>query len=404
LEKPAVAVAFSGGLDTSWLVARFAEEGHPTTAISVNTGAWDEAGLQALAAHAARLGAVAHVALEGRDALYDDHLSWLIRGNVLRGQVYPLCVGVERVVQARLFADAAAARQIGVLIHGSTGAGNDQIRFDTALRTVAPGATVLAPIRDEARTREETSAWLAARGLGPMQADAAVSINTGLWGTTAGGRETHDAWLAPSAASYTTTTPPADAPAEGEDLILDFADGLPVGVNGEAVHGWRAVQAVAERAAAHGVGRGIHLGDTILGIKGRVAFEAPAAAVLLPAHRELEKLVLTNSQRFWKDHLGDLYGQLVHEARYHDPLARDVEAFLASSQRRVTGSARVRLWRGNAQVTGVRSPYSILDCQQTAYGEKTSLWSGEEARGYAKIHGTTQWLAAVAWARGEAGR
>ena len=230
MEKPAVAVAFSGGLDTSWLVARFAEAGHPTTAISVNTGAWDEAGLQALAAHAARLGAVAHVALEGRDALYDDHLSWLIRGNVLRGQVYPLCVGVERVVQARLFAEAAAARQIGVLIHGSTGAGNDQIRFDTALRTVAPGATVLAPIRDEARTREETSAWLAARGLGPMQADAAVSINTGLWGTTAGGRETHDAWLAPSGASYTTTTAPADAPADGEDLIIDFADGLPVGV------------------------------------------------------------------------------------------------------------------------------------------------------------------------------
>ncbi len=404
MEKPAVAVAFSGGLDTSWLVARFAEAGHPTTAISVNTGAWDEAGLQALAAHAARLGAVAHVALEGRDALYDDHLSWLIRGNVLRGQVYPLCVGVERVVQARLFAEAAAARQIGVLIHGSTGAGNDQIRFDTALRTVAPGATVLAPIRDEARTREETSAWLAARGLGPMQADAAVSINTGLWGTTAGGRETHDAWLAPSGASYTTTTAPADAPADGEDLIVDFADGLPVGVQGEAVSGWRAVQAIAERAAAHGVGRGIHLGDTILGIKGRVAFEAPAAAVLLPAHRELEKLVLTNSQRFWKDHLGDLYGQLVHEARYHDPLARDIEAFLASSQRRVTGSARVRLWRGSAQVTGVRSAYSILDCQQTAYGEKTSLWTGEEARGYAKIHGTTQWLAAVAWARGETGR
>lgn len=391
-----IAVAFSGGLDTSWLVARFAEEGKDVTAISVNCGAWDEAGLADVGAHARKLGAVEHVAIEGRDALFDDHLRWLIRGNVLRGQTYPLCVGVERVVQARLFADAANERGIRTLVHGSTGAGNDQIRFDTALRTVAPDAVVLAPIRDEAKSREETSGWLAQRGLGPMQKDAAVSINTGIWGTTAGGRETHDAWLAPTEASFTTTTVPTDAPADGVDVVIGFEEGLPVAVDGEAVSGWRAVQRLAEIASAHGVGRGVHLGDTILGIKGRVAFEAPAAYVILPAHRELEKLVLTNQQRFWKDHLGDLYGQLVHEARFHDPLARDIEAFLASSQTRVTGEARVRLRQGTVMVTGIRSPWSIMDVQRTAYGESTSLWTGEEARGYAKIHGTTQWLAAQA--------
>nr|MBA2322108.1 argininosuccinate synthase [Deltaproteobacteria bacterium] len=334
--------------------------------------------------------------LEGRDALFDDHLAWLIRGNVLRGQVYPLCVGVERVVQARLFAEEANRRGIPTLVHGSTGAGNDQIRFDTALRTLAPAARVLAPIRDEAKTREETTAWLAARGLGPMQSDAAVSINTGLWGTTAGGRETHDAWAAPTEASFTTTVDPREAPPEGQELVVAFEQGLPIAIDGRAVSGWRAVAALAEIGIRHGVGRGVHLGDTILGIKGRVAFEAPAASLVLPAHRELEKLVLTNAQRFWKDHLGDLYGQLVHEARYHDPLARDIEAFLASSQQRVSGEVRVVARQGTVAVTGVRSPWSIMDVQQTAYGERTALWTGEDARGFARIHGTAQWLAAAA--------
>lgn len=395
-----VAVAFSGGLDTSWLVARFAAEGHPVTAISVNTGAWDEEGLVALHAHALKLGAVAHVAIDGRDVLWQDHISWLVRGNVLRGQTYPLCVGVERVVQARLFAEEAAARGVSVLVHGSTGAGNDQIRFDVALRCVAPAAKVLAPIRDEARTREETSAWLAERGLGPMQSDAAVSINTGLWGTTAGGRWTHDPWAGPEASSFLTTVAPAAAPTEGVELVIAFDEGLPVAIDGKAISGWRAVARLGALGAAHGVGRGVHLGDTILGIKGRVGFEAPAAAILLPAHRELEKLVLTGPQRFWKDHLGDLYGQLVHEARYHEPLARDLEAFFGSSQRRVTGEVRVQLRQGAVLVTGVRSPFSLMDVQQTSYGEKTALWSGQDARGFAHIHGTTQWMASMAWKNG----
>lgn len=401
MNKPPVAVAFSGGLDTSWLVASYAAEGHPVTAISVNTGAWNDEGLVRLAAHARALGAVEHVALEGRDALYHDHIAWLVRGNVLRGSTYPLCVGVERVVQARLFAEAAAERGIAVLIHGSTGAGNDQIRFDTALRCVAPEAQVVAPIRDRAVTREQSTAWLAARGLGPMQADAAISINTGLWGTTAGGGWTHDGWAAPTAGTYGTTTDPAAAPPGGVDVVIAFDVGLPVGIDGDDTSGWSAVARLGELGAAHGVGRGVHLGDTILGIKGRVGFEAPAAAILIPAHRELEKLVLTGPQRFWKDHLGDLYGQLVHEAKYHEPLARDLEAFLLSSQRRVHGEVRVHLQQGVALVTGVRSPFSLMDVQQTAYGEQTKLWTGEEARGFAKIHGTTQWLAARALARGE---
>ena len=192
MEHTMVAVAFSGGLDTSWLVAYFAEQGHQVVAISVNTGAWTSEGLTALENHAYQLGAAEFVAIDGREALYEDHISWLIKGNVLRGAVYPLCVGVERVLQARLFAQAAKEHGAKVLIHGSTGAGNDQVRFDVTLRAIAPDVTVLAPIRDQAIGRETSAAWLAERGLGPMQKDATISINQGLWGTTAGGRETHD--------------------------------------------------------------------------------------------------------------------------------------------------------------------------------------------------------------------
>jgi argininosuccinate synthase len=392
--KTQVAIAFSGGLDTSWLVAKFAADGCDVTAISVNTGAWNDLAL--LKAHALELGATQHIAVDARATLYDEHISWLIRGNVLRGGVYPLCVGVERVVQARCFAEEATALGIDTLIHGSTGAGNDQIRFDVALRAVAPNAEVLAPIRDENISREFSASWLADRGLGALQADAAISVNTGLWGTTAGGGSTHDAWLSPGEDCYGTTVNPAAAPPEGREVVIGFEEGLPVSVDGARLTGWKAAALLGEIGAAHGIGRGIHLGDTILGIKGRIAFEAPAAAILVAAHRELEKLTLTGAQRFWKDHLGELYGQLVHEARYHEPLARDIEAFLASSQQRVTGDARIQLRQGTLLVTGVRSPFSLMDVQQTLYGEHTKLWTGADAKGFAKIHGTAQMLAAKA--------
>jgi argininosuccinate synthase len=391
-----VAVAFSGGLDTSWLVARYAANGDRVLAITVDTGGWTPDGRSALAAHAAKLGAAEHVLVDGREPLYNDHIAWLIRGNVLRGAVYPLCVGVERVVQARLFAEAARARGATVLVHGSTGAGNDQIRFDVTLRAILPDAVIEAPIRDEAVSREQSAGWLAARGLGPMQSDPTLSINRGLWGTTAGGGVTHDPWAEPGPDAFTTTVDPREAPADGASVVIGFREGLPVSLDGVPIEGWPIVEALHDLGAAHGVGRGVHLGDTILGIKGRVVFEAPAAAILLPAHRELEKLVLTAGQRAVKDQLGETYGQLVHEARGLDPLARDIEAFLLSNQQRVQGDVRVGLRQGVVQVTGVRSPFSLMAVQQTAYGEHTGLWSGADARGFAKIHGVPAYLAARA--------
>ena len=391
MDKP-IAVAFSGGLDTSYLVASYAEQGHPVTAISVNTGAWDDAGLTALAAHARKLGASEHVAIDGRRMLYDDAIAWLIRGNVLRGHVYPLCVGAERVVQAHLFAQEANARGITTLAHGSTGAGNDQVRFDVTLRAVAPHSEVQAPIRDRELSREFTSGWLAARQLGPLQKDAAVSINQGLWGTTAGGRETHDAWLSPTEASFPTTTSPAEGPAEGVEIVIAFDKGLPVAVDGVACEGWEAIRRLAEIGAAHGIGRGVHLGDTILGIKGRVAFEAPAASILIAAHRELEKLVLTKRQRDLKDRAGAYYGDLLHEGLWLDPVCRDLERLIESSQERVTGEARVRLRRLGCDVQGVRSPHALM-VAGARYGEGSALWDGRDAEGFAKIYGIAARLA-----------
>jgi argininosuccinate synthase len=390
--SPTVAVAFSGGLDTSYLVARYAEAGHPVVAITVDTGGWTPAGRAALSAHARGLGASEHLLVDARQDLYDDHIAWLIRGNVTRGGVYPLCVGVERVLQARRFAEVAREAGADWLVHGSTAAGNDQVRFDVVLHAVVPGARVLAPIRDEGIARETSAAFLAERGLGPLQDDPTLSVNTGLWGTTSGGGVTHDPWAAPREDAYPTTTAPAEAPPEGTTVELAFEAGLPVALDGEPLPPVALLEALTARAAAHGVGRGIHLGDTILGIKGRIAFEAPAAAVLLPAHRELEKLVLTAGQRFWKDHLGEVYGQLVHEARALDPLARDIEALLASSQARVSGRARVAMRQGLVAVTGVESPHSLMAVQDTAYGEQTGLWTGAEARGFARIHGIPSFL------------
>ena len=396
MERKAVAIAFSGGLDTSWLVAKYAEEGCVVWAITVDTGGWTPAGREALEAQAMRLGAEHHVLIDGRDALFHDHIAWLIRGNVMRGGVYPLCVGVERVVQARLFAEAAKEAGVSLLVHGSTGAGNDQVRFDVTLRAIAPEAVVVAPIRDGDVSRETSMAWLVERGLSPLQKDGDISINRGLWGTTAGGKETHDSWMEPAESSYTTTQYPEAASVDGVTVTLEFKCGLPVALDGFPVSGWEAVEALGELGGTHGVGRGIHLGDTILGIKGRIAFEAPAAAILVPAHRELEKLVLTSGQRFWKDHMAEVYGQLVHEAKFLDPLARDIEAMIGSSQRRVTGEVRLKLRQGRVQVLGVRSPYSMMTVQQSTYGEHTSLWSGEDAKGFSKIHGTSQWLSALA--------
>lgn len=387
-------LAFSGGLDTSYLLRRFVAEGHRVTAVTVDTGGLTDAERAAIAQRAAELGAAEFRLVDSRERVYRQHVAWLIQANVRRGGVYPLCVGAERVVQAQVVAEVAKKMGADAVCHGSTGAGNDQIRFDVAIRTLLPGARILTPIRDERITRAQSADYLTAQGF-PVSAEKRdYSVNQGLWGVTIGGRETHDAWQHLPEHAWVTTKNPSEAPAGGTDVLVRFE-------KGELEGGLATVEAMNDLGAAHGVGRGTHLGDTILGIKGRIAFEAPAAAILIDAHRELEKLVLTRLQMWQKEQLGTLYGMLLHEGHYFDPVMRDMEAFLTSSQQVVTGEVRVHLEQGRVEVRGVRSPYSLMDDEAGKYGEENGLWSAQDARGFSAVYGLQGVLAARAKARAE---
>lgn len=393
--KPCVVLAFSGGLDTTYCAVRLREQGYDVHTVTVQTGGFDADALAANERLARSLGVAAHLTIDARQELFDDALRYLIFANALRGDVYPLCVSAERMTQARRCAVYAREIGAGAIAHGSTGAGNDQVRFDVAFRVLAPHAAVLTPIRDQGLTREQETAYLASRGVSVPEKTTRYSVNLGLWGATIGGAETHrsdgvlpeDAWV---------LTPPRERwPAQAEDVCIEFHCGVPVALDGETLSPVALIERLNERAGRHGVGRGVHLGDTILGIKGRVAFEAPAAAVLIAAHRELEKLVLSRAQAFWKRTLGDVYGGMLHEARYFDPLMRDIEALLTSSQRRVSGQAQVRLLQGQATVLGASSPHGLLGVG-ARYGEESGLWTGAEAAAFSKLYGMQEMLAARA--------
>ena len=381
-----ILLAFSGGLDTSYLLRRFVTEGHEVHAVIVDTGGLDDGERERIAARARDLGAFDFRCVDARQRVYEQHIAWLIRANVKRGGVYPLCVGAERVVQAQAVAEQARRVSADAVCHGSTGAGNDQIRFDVAIRTLMPGARILTPIRDERISRETSAAFLAAEGFPVSAARKDYSINQGLWGVTIGGRETHDAWQYLPEEAWPTTTSPGKADPAGETITVSFEEGLPVEAAGGA-GGLGCIEPLNKIGARHGIGRGIHLGDTILGIKGRIAFEAPAAAILIEAHRELEKLVLTRWQLTQKEMLGGFYGQMLHEGNWFDPVMRDIEAFLTSSQQRVTGDVRVHLCQGRVEVHGVRSKWSLMDAGAGTYGEENRLWSAEDARGFSAVWG-----------------
>ena len=393
----AIVLAFSGGLDTSFCVPYLRETyGEPVVTVTVNTGGLQPDRLDEMERKALELGAERHITVDGRAHLFEHLLSYLIKGNVLRGGVYPLCVGPERITQAIKVVEVA--REIGAraIAHGSTGAGNDQVRFDVAIRLLAGDLDVIAPIRERGLSRQEAAAFLSERGHVVPEKKTAYSINTGLWGTTIGGRETHGTNAPLPEEAYPDTTSPGQAPAEAETVSIEFEAGLPVSLDGQVLNPVDLVERLNGFGARHGFGRGVHVGDTILGIKGRVGFEAPAALLLIQAHRELEKVVLTKWQRYQKDHLGDFYGMLVHEGQYFDPVMRDIEAFLDSSQKVVTGTVRVQLYRGSAFVLGCDSPYSMFEAGIATYGEQNALWDGRDAQGFTRIYGLQALLAAHA--------
>jgi argininosuccinate synthase len=389
MQKTCIALAFSGGLDTSYCAVRLGEEGFVVHTVHVDTGGGDAQALAAIGARALRLGVAAHHEVDARREVYDRFVSHLIRGNVLRGDVYPLSVAAERTQQAISVAAAARTIGAGAVAHGSTGAGNDQVRFDVAFRVLLPGLPIVTPIRDHAVTREAAAAYLRNRGIAVACEQERVSVNDGLWGTTYGGGWSHDPWTGPPLAFLD----PPDSAAGPTEIVIAWEQGLPVAIDGKAQDGPALVAAVGEIARAYGVGRGIHVGETALGIKGRIGFEAGAAILLIAAHRELEKLVLTKWQSFWKDQLARFYGDRLHEGQAFDPALRDIEALLASSQRKVAGETRVRLAPGRFQVVGARSPHTLFDSELAVYGEENHLWSGDESRAFARIAAIPSMLA-----------
>jgi argininosuccinate synthase len=376
-----IALAFSGGLDTSYCVPKLKESGGEVHTVFVNTGGTSPAERAAIAAQAAAVGAAQHHEIDAEAQVFERFVRYLIFGNVLRGEVYPLSVAAERTQQAISVVETARRIGAGTIAHGSTGAGNDQVRFDVALRVLAPDLGIRAPIRELGVRREQSIAYLKERGLPVPERAAAYSVNRGLWGTTFGGGWTHDSWASPP----DELVEPPDPSLAPTEIVLGWERGVPLALNGEALPAPQLVAQLSEHCAAYGIGRAVHVGETVLGIKGRVGFEAGAALLLIAAHRELEKLVQTKWQAFWKDHLARFYGDRLHEGQYFDPVLRDIEALLESSQARVRGETRVRLAPGRFLVVGARSPHSLLDRGVATYGEENLLWSGEEARGFARI-------------------
>ncbi len=404
-DRPRIVLAYSGGLDTSFLVPWLREHhGAEVIAVTVDTGGLDPASREALAARARALGAAGHRSVDARAAFFHETIRYLIMGNVLRGHLYPLCVGAERGLQARMVAEAARDLGATAVAHGSTAAGNDQVRFEVALRTLAPELEILAPVRDHGFSRADETAFLAGRGIDWPADRAAYSVNAGLWGTTIGGRETHDTVESLPEGAWVLTRGAFDPPRPAERRTVAFERGVPVALDGEALEPVALIERLNALGGGFGIGRGIHLGDTIFGLKGRVAFEAPAAAILIAAHRELEKLTLTGRQQRVKDGLAVVYGDLVHEGQALEPACRDIEALFIRSQERVTGAVHLTLRPGSVFVDGVSSPFSLKRASRGVYGEAAGEWSAADARGFARLSALPGMLHARAGAPGNGAR
>lgn len=380
-----VVLGFSGGLDTSFCAKYLSEDkGCEVHSIIVNTGGFSAEELRHIEAHAYRLGVKSHTTVDAVRGYYERIVKYLIFGNVLKNNTYPLSVSAERLSQALHIAEHAAKLGADAVAHGSTGAGNDQVRFDMVFHVMIPQAEIITPIRDMRLSREEEIAYLRSKGVEMNFEKAAYSINKGLWGTSVGGRETlHSNGFLPEEAWPTPVTA-----TEPKAIIIRFRKGEPVAIDGTAFeHPVQVIQRLQDVAAPYGIGRDIHVGDTIIGIKGRVGFEAAAPMILIKAHHALEKHVLTKWQLNWKDTLAQFYGNWLHEGQILDPVMRDIEAFFEHSQKTVSGEVFVQLLPYRFQITGIESPHDLMSSRFGSYGEMNTGWTGEDVRGFSKIFG-----------------
>lgn len=394
-------LAFSGGLDTSYCILYLKEQGYDVVTMTVDTGGFTKEDQIYIAKQSKLVGAIKHYFIDGKKQLYDQIVSYIIKGNILRGGIYPLSAGPERLIIATKLVEIAKKEKAVAVVHGSTGAGNDQVRFDVAIKVLAPELKIIAPIRDLELTREEEMKILEKSGITIPTISKSYSINKGMLGVTIGGKETKGSWEAPPEEVYPGITPLVNTPDKPDTFIISYKNGLPIGINGKPMNGLSIMEYLTEIGGKHGIGKNIHLGNTILGIKGRVAFAAPAVTILIKAHKELEKLVLTKWQSFWKDTLSDVWGNFVHEGLYFDPVIKDIEAMLDSSQKTVTGEVRIKLFKGNIITEGYKSPFSLMSLDVATYGEKNILWTGKEAAGFCKIYGLQSILAHKAYKLGK---
>lgn len=382
MSKKKVVLAFSGGLDTTYCAFHLKDDlGLDVYTALVNTGGFSKEELAETAKKAAEYGAVEHKNLELTQAFYDECLKYLIYGNVLKNNTYPLSVSAERAFQA--LAIAKYAKNIGAeyIAHGSTGAGNDQVRFDLIFQIICPEIEIITPIRDNKLSRQEEIDYLKTKGVNISWEKAKYSINKGIWGTSVGGDETLTSNLTLPEGAY-----PSQVEKEGsEEIELTFDKGELTALNGEKMGPVEVIEALNDMASKYGIGRDIHVGDTIIGIKGRVGFEAAAPVVILKAHHLLEKHALTKWQQHWKQQLGDWYGMLLHEGQYLDPVMRDIEVFLENTQRNVSGTVKVKLLPYRFELIGIESQKDLMASEFGQYGEMNNGWSGEDVKGFTKI-------------------
>lgn len=379
-----VVLAFSGGLDTTFCSIYLSKElGLEVHTVVVNTGGFSEGELKEIEQKAYALGVSSHTALDQTAAFYQDTIKYLIFGNVLKNNTYPLSVSAERVCQATAIAEYVKKIGAKAVAHGSTGAGNDQVRFDLIFNILIPEVKIITPIRDLKLSRQSEIDYLAQNGVIINAEKAVYSINKGIWGTSVGGKETlssnaylpEEAWPTP----VSKTTP--------EKISISFLKGQAVALNEVKMSAVEVIQQLQELAQPFGIGRDIHVGDTIIGIKGRVGFEAAAPIILIKAHHALEKHTLTKWQLSWKEQLALFYGNNLHEGQFHDPIMRDLEAFLNSSQQSVTGTVFLELHAYRFVVLGIESPFDMMNNQLASYGEMNDGWSGGDVKGFSKILG-----------------
>jgi len=384
MTKKKVVLAFSGGLDTSFCCIYLSHDRNlEVHSVLVNTGGFSADELKQIEERAYSLGVASHAVIDETENYYQSCIKFLVFGNVLKNATYPLSVSAERVSQATAIANYVKKIGADYVAHGSTGAGNDQVRFDMIFNILIPGVEIITPIRDLKLSREAEIEYLHKHGVEYSAEKAQYSINKGIWGTSVGGKET----LTSDQTLPEEAWPTQVSESGSRKIELQFERGELVGVDGEGLSPVEAIQKLQAIAQPYGIGRDIHVGDTIIGIKGRVGFEAAAPVIIIKAHHTLEKHTLTKWQLSWKDQLGSFYGNWLHEGQFHDPIMRNIEAFLADTQAMVSGKVFVELHPYRFQVNGIESDHDLMSSKFGSYGEMNNAWSGEDVKGFSKIFG-----------------